>query len=169
MAGLTTWPHRLPFQCTLRALPVRAGFRTAHAFVLDVAATAVNTPSPTGLGNGARFHTVPFQCKISGLSSPPTAHAFAADVAATPNSSPSAGLIGIRRAVVPARRTMRFLGSPPCTSTPDWPTAHPPPGNVATAFKPPRAGSAGLLTVLQILPFQCARIGLSLSALSLEV
>src|SRR6266571_4165114 len=126
MAGLTTWPHRLPFQCTIRALPVRAGFRTAHAFVLDVAATA--------------------------------------------NSSPSAGPgIGTRRAAVPARRTMRFLGSPPCTSTPDWPTAHPPPVNVATAFKPPRAGSAGLLTVLQILPFQCARIGLSLSALSLEV
>ena len=64
---------------------------------------------------------------------------------------------------------MRFLGTPPCTRTPDWPTAHPPPGNAATAFKPPRAGSAGLLTVLQILPFQCARIGLSLSALSLEV
>src|SRR6266700_3761668 len=126
MAGLTTWPHRLPFQCTIRALPgCRAGFRTAHA--------------------------------------------FAADVAATPNSSPSAGLIGIRRAVVPARRTMRFLGSPPCTSTPAWPTAHPPPGNVATAFNPPRDGSAGLLTVLQAVPFQWARIGLSLSALSLEV
>src|SRR6266705_2445974 len=120
MAGLTTWPHRLPFQCTIRALPgCRAGFRTAHAFVLDVAATAVNTPSPTGLGNGARFHAVPFQCKISGLSSPPTAHA--------------------------------------------------PPGNVATAFNPPRDGSAGLLTVLQAVPFQWARMGLSLSVLSLEV
>src|SRR5712692_2766818 len=170
MAGLTTWPHRLPFQCTIRALPVRAGFRTAHAFVLDVAPTAVNTPSPTGLGNGARFHAVPFQCKISGLSKPPTAHAFAADVAATPNSSPSAGPgIGTRRTAAPARRTMRFLGTPPCTSTPAWPTAHPPPGNVATAFNPPRDGSAGLLTVLQAVPFQRARIGLSLSVLSLEV
>src|SRR5215467_12959023 len=117
MAGLTTWPHRLPFQRTIRALPgCRAGFRTAHAFVLDVAATAVNTPSPTELGNRARFHAVPFQRKISGLSKPvkPTAHAFAADVAATPNSSPSAGPgTGTRRTAVPARRTMRSLGTPP--------------------------------------------------------
>src|SRR6266704_5346986 len=166
MSGLTTWPHRLPFQCTIRGLPML----TAQAFVRDVAATPRNTPTRRELGNGACFHTVPFQCKISGLSSsPPTAHAFAADVAATPNSSPSAGLIGIRRAVVPARRTMRFLGSPPCTSTPAWPTAHPPPVNVATAFNPPRAGSAGLLTVLQPVPFQWARMGLSLSVLSLEV
>ena len=59
----------------------RVVLRGRHLLFFDVAATAVNTPSPTGLGNGARFHAVPFQCKISGLSKPPTAHAFAADVA----------------------------------------------------------------------------------------
>src|SRR5215472_82182 len=157
MAGLTTWPHRLPFQCTIRALPgCRAGFITAHAFVLDVAATAVKTPRPTGLGNGARFHAVPFQCKISGRSGPtPTAHAFPADVAATPNSVPSAGPgTGTRRAVVPVSRTRSCVGTPPCTRTPACPTAHPPPGNVVTAFKAPRDGSAGLLTVLQTVPLQ---------------
>jgi hypothetical protein len=152
MSGLATWLHRRPFQCTIRGLPAPWLAVTAQAFVLDVAATAVNTPDRRERGNGARFHAVPFQCKISGLSEAPTAHAFAPDVAATPNSLPSAGAgVGTRRAVMPVRRTMRSLG----TLRAEHPgLRRPTPGNAATAFKEPRDGSAGLLTVLQAAPFQ---------------
>ena len=171
ICGVTTWAQRRPFQCTIReALPHVWEFMTAHAFVLDVAATAVNAPRPSVAGSGELFHAVPFQCTIIGVSRlnapvvSPTAHASAAEVAATPTSLPSAGPgTFTRRAVVPVRRTRRCLGMPPCASTPAWPTAHAPPRKVATPDKAPRDGSAGLLTVLQAVPFQCATIGRSRS------
>src|SRR5215467_11191590 len=170
ICGVTTWPQRRPFQCAIRgSLPA---FMTAHAFVLDVAATPVNAPSPTVAGSGAIFHALPFQCKISGVSRPPenrrekkpTAHAFDADVAVTAHSVPSAGPgTCTRRALVPVIRTSRCLGTPPCPSTPAWPTAHAPPGKVAAPNKAPREGRAVLLTVFQAVPFQWARIGRSFS------
>jgi hypothetical protein len=178
--GLGTRFHALPFQCRMTVLlepveptaqallaEVAATPSSLSAFDLEVAATPVKAPCPTVLGSGETFHAVPFQRKISGVSAPglvvtPTAHAFVAEVAATPASVPSAGPgTGTRRAVVPFRRTRRCLGTPPCTSTPAWPTAHAPPRNVATPYKAPREGSAVLLTVFQAVPFQCARIGRS--------
>jgi len=67
--GLETWAQVLPFQCKISVWSASADFPhadtqywpTAHALVLDTAATAVRKEDPPGLGLETWAQAVPFQ------------------------------------------------------------------------------------------------------------
>src|SRR5262245_56308691 len=141
--------HCLPFQCKIAGPPSDV-LPTAHAFAAVVAATPVRKLAPGWRASAVRFQVLPFQCMISAWPKPipPTAQALRADVALTPISSPCCTFgAATRWAVDPVRR--RMSGRPLAA-----PTAQEPPRNLVTAVSRPCDGSAGPLTVAQLLPSQ---------------